>query len=98
MKKLRHKFRDDGTFWMSFHDMLENFRWIYRTRLFDKRWTATQRWMSVDLPWLGGYLKKRFIVEVQQEGRFLRLSKARGHAYAENAKIKSERLSPENKL
>ncbi|KAL9561422.1 hypothetical protein ACKAV7_014777 [Fusarium commune] len=68
MKKLRHKFRDDGTFWMSFHDMLENFRWIYRTRLFDKRWTATQRWMSVGVPWLGGYLKKRFIVEVQQEG------------------------------
>jgi hypothetical protein len=68
MKKLQHKFSDDGTFWMSFHDMLENFRWIYRTRLFDESWTATQRWMSVGVPWLGGYLKKRFIVEVQQEG------------------------------
>ncbi|RSL81992.1 hypothetical protein CEP52_017069 [Fusarium oligoseptatum] len=49
MEKLRHKFSDNGTFWMSFHDMLDNFRWIYRTRLFDEGWITVQRWMSVNL-------------------------------------------------
>ncbi|KAJ4248090.1 hypothetical protein NW762_012860 [Fusarium torreyae] len=68
MEKLRHKFKDDGTFWMSFDDVLENFRWIYRTRLFDERWITTQRWMSVDVPWLGGHLKKKFVVEIQHRG------------------------------
>jgi hypothetical protein len=67
IKKLRHKFRDNGIFWMAFHDMLENFRWIYRTRLFDEHWITTQRWTSISVPWLGGHLKERFIVEVQHK-------------------------------
>ncbi|KAF4997709.1 hypothetical protein FDECE_12016 [Fusarium decemcellulare] len=68
MEKLRHKFSDNGTFWMSFPDMLDNFRWVYRTRLFDERWKIVQRWMSVDVPWLGGDLKKRFTIEVHEQG------------------------------
>ncbi|KAI8682544.1 Calpain catalytic domain-containing protein [Fusarium sp. Ph1] len=68
MEKLWHKFSDNGTFWMSFHDMLDNFRWIYRTRLFDEGWITAQRWMSVNVPWLGGYLDKRFVIEVQKGG------------------------------
>jgi hypothetical protein len=68
MEKLRHKFKDNGTFWMSFHDMIESFHWIYKTRLLDERWVATQQWMSISVPWLGGYLKRRFLIEVKQKG------------------------------
>ncbi|RSL67178.1 hypothetical protein CEP54_003318 [Fusarium duplospermum] len=68
IKKLRYQFGDDGCWWMSYNDMLENFAWIDRTRVFDKRWTVAQQWTSVNVPWLTGYLKKKFIVEVKEEG------------------------------
>ncbi|KAM0430598.1 hypothetical protein ACHAPT_005950 [Fusarium lateritium] len=68
VQKLRYKFGDDGVWWMSFNDMLDNFDWIHRTRLFDERWTVAQQWTSVSVPWLTGYLKKKFIVEVKEEG------------------------------
>ncbi|RFN52630.1 hypothetical protein FIE12Z_3105 [Fusarium flagelliforme] len=68
IKKLGHQFGDDGIFWMSFNDMLDNFKWMYRTRLFDERWTVAQQWLSVSISWLTGYLKKKFVVEVKEEG------------------------------
>lgn len=40
MKKLNHKFGDDGTFWMLYEDMLETFKFLHRTRLFDDQWTV----------------------------------------------------------
>lgn len=40
MKKLDHKFGDDGTFWMLYEDMLEMFKFLHRTRLFDEKWTV----------------------------------------------------------
>ncbi|KAF7542310.1 hypothetical protein G7Z17_g11688 [Cylindrodendrum hubeiense] len=68
IQKLRHEFGDDGIFWMSYDDVLEHFKWIYRTRLFDQRWTVVQQWTSIGVSWLTGYLKKRFIIEVKEEG------------------------------
>ncbi|KAF4986831.1 hypothetical protein FGRMN_10649 [Fusarium graminum] len=68
IRKLQHQFGDDGIFWMSFNDMLDHFKWIYRTRLFDERWTVAQQWTSVNVSWLTGYLKKKFIIEVKEEG------------------------------
>ncbi|PNP77883.1 hypothetical protein FNYG_08609 [Fusarium nygamai] len=68
MKKLQHKFGDDGTFWMSFQDMLDNFHCIYKTRLFDRQWMITQQWINVSVPWLGDYLKRRFILKLPQDG------------------------------
>ncbi|KAJ4326941.1 hypothetical protein N0V84_002666 [Fusarium piperis] len=68
IQKLRYRFGDDGSWWMSYNDMLDNFVWIHRTRVFDKRWTVAQQWTSVNVPWLVGYLKKKFIVEVKEEG------------------------------
>lgn len=40
MKKLSHQFGDDGTFWMLYEDMLEMFKFLHRTRLFDDKWTV----------------------------------------------------------
>jgi hypothetical protein len=68
MKKLRHKFKNDGTFWMSFQDMLDSFRWIYKTRLFVNHWKTTQHWISISVPWLGGHLRKRFFIKVLHKG------------------------------
>ncbi|KAJ4261603.1 hypothetical protein NW762_007034 [Fusarium torreyae] len=69
IRKLQHQFGDNGIFWMSYNDMLDNFKWMYRTRLFDERWTVAQQWTSVSISWLTGYLKKKFIIEVKEEGR-----------------------------
>lgn len=68
IQKLRHEFGDDGIFWMSYDDVLVHFKWLYRTRLFDQRWTVVQQWTSIRVSWLTGYLKKRFIIEVKEEG------------------------------
>ncbi|KAI5458137.1 hypothetical protein BGZ63DRAFT_407440 [Mariannaea sp. PMI_226] len=68
IQKLRHKFGDDGIFWMAYEDVLSNFKWIYRTRLFDKRWSVAQQWTSIKVSWLSGYLRKKFIVEIKEEG------------------------------
>ncbi|KAF5027785.1 hypothetical protein F66182_116 [Fusarium sp. NRRL 66182] len=68
IRKLQHQFGDDGIFWMSYNDMLDNFKWMYRTRLFDERWTVAQQWTSVSVSWLTGYLKNKFIVQVKEEG------------------------------
>jgi hypothetical protein len=67
MKQLRHEFGDNGTFWMMYDDILENFEYIYRTRLFNSQWTMVQKWMSVQVPWLPGFLKKRFIIEIKEK-------------------------------
>jgi hypothetical protein len=68
LKKIRHEFADNGAFWMSFEDMLSNFKWIHRTRLFDERWTVAQQWTSSPVSWVPGFLKSRFVVEIKQEG------------------------------
>ncbi|KAH7133348.1 hypothetical protein B0J13DRAFT_587619 [Dactylonectria estremocensis] len=68
IQKMRHDFGDDGIFWMSYDDVLEHFKWIYRTRLFDQRWNVVQQWTSIKVSWLTGYLKTRFIIEVKEEG------------------------------
>ena len=68
LKKLHHEFADDGAFWMTFEDMLNNFKWIHRTRLFDERWTVAQQWTSNPVSWAPGFLKAKFVIEIKQEG------------------------------
>ncbi|CAH0002023.1 unnamed protein product [Clonostachys byssicola] len=68
IRKLNYSFADNGNFWMTFEDVLSNFRWIFRTRLFDERWTVAQQWMSSPVSWVAGFLRKKFIVEIKREG------------------------------
>lgn len=68
MTKLKHKFGDDGIFWMSYEDFLKHYALIYRTRLFGPEWTVTQRWTSVNVPWTPDYLDTKFELAVTQPG------------------------------
>jgi hypothetical protein len=68
LKKLNHKFGDDGVFWMSYQDMLETFLFLHRTRLFDEKWTVVQQWTSVNVGWVSGYLNSKFLVEIKKAG------------------------------
>jgi hypothetical protein len=68
MAKLKHTFGNDGIFWISFDDMLSNFDTLDRTRLFGSDWTVVQKWTSVSVSWVTGYLKTKFRVHITEAG------------------------------
>ncbi|PLB51215.1 cysteine proteinase [Aspergillus steynii IBT 23096] len=68
LEKLQHKFGDDGIFWITYEDMLSTFAFLHRTRIFDKKWTIVQRWTSVSVPWVTGFLQTKFDVDVKKAG------------------------------
>ncbi|KAK3683453.1 hypothetical protein B0T22DRAFT_483314 [Podospora appendiculata] len=68
LQKLEHTFGDDGMFWMSFDDVLETFAVLYRTRLFNEKWTVVNSWTSVNVGWVSGYLNTKFIIDVKKAG------------------------------
>ncbi|KAJ1562482.1 hypothetical protein HK096_009122 [Nowakowskiella sp. JEL0078] len=47
LKKLNHKFGDDGQFWMEYSDFLREWTVCDRTRLFGNDWMVTSRWLNV---------------------------------------------------
>lgn len=51
MKKLDHKFGDDGVFWISYEDLLKKYSYFTRTRLFDETWHIVQKWTSFNVAW-----------------------------------------------
>ena len=68
MKKLNHRFGDDGEFWMSYNDLCRKFAELHRTRLFDHTWMVVQQWTSVNVSWVSGYLTTKFVIEIQEAG------------------------------
>ncbi|KAF3041876.1 hypothetical protein E8E12_003376 [Didymella heteroderae] len=68
MKKLGHRFGDDGLFWMSYGDLLKRFDLLDRTRLFDHNWTVVQQWTSVAVGWVTGFMNTKFSVEIKKKG------------------------------
>ena len=67
MKELDHKFGDDGMFWISFEDLLQKYSSFERTRLFDRSWTITQQWTTVDVPWSADYNDTKFTVTITKQ-------------------------------
>jgi hypothetical protein len=68
MKKLNHKFGDDGEFWMSYTDLCRKFQTLHRTRLFDEHWFVVQQWTSVHVSYVSGYLTTKFVIDVKKSG------------------------------
>lgn len=48
--------------------MLETFKYLHRTRLFDDKWTVVQQWNSCDISWFTGFLRTKFVFEVKKAG------------------------------
>lgn len=73
MEKLKHKFGDDGVFYISFEDMLKRFDMLDRVRLFNgDDWYNSQVWTSVSVPWMASYLDNvKFVVDVTEPGVFI---------------------------
>ena len=67
MQELNQKFGDNGTFWMSYDDMLEKFTRIERTRLFDDTWTVKQRWTSVSVPYTAVFQETKFQITLKKD-------------------------------
>ena len=68
MKKLDHKFGDDGVFWISYKDLLRTYQHFDRTRLFGPEWTVSQQWTSVNVPWSVDYLDTKFKIHLAKGG------------------------------
>jgi hypothetical protein len=68
MHKLSHKFGDNGLFWMSYDDLLRNFKCLDRTRLFNKDWTVVQQWTDINVSWVTSYHNTKFLVEIKERG------------------------------
>jgi hypothetical protein len=68
MQKLKYTFGNDGIFWISYNDMLTNFDTLDRTRLFGKEWAIVQKWTSVNVSWVTGYMKTKFRVRITEAG------------------------------
>src|SRR5262249_4507272 len=67
VRKLDHKFGDDGVFWMSYRDFLRIFTTIDRTRLFDDDWSVTSAWIREAVEWENTYSKCRFQIDVPEK-------------------------------
>ncbi|KAL4792446.1 hypothetical protein BDV19DRAFT_380821 [Aspergillus venezuelensis] len=68
MKKLNHKFGNDGFFWISYEDLLKKYQHFDRTRLFGPEWTITQQWTSLNVPWSADYHTTKFKLDVTKAG------------------------------
>ncbi|KAI0470722.1 hypothetical protein GGR56DRAFT_678606 [Xylariaceae sp. FL0804] len=55
LTKLGHRFGDDGSFWISYDDLLRRYQAFDRTRLFGPEWRVTSLWTTLDVPWASDY-------------------------------------------
>lgn len=84
MKKLNHRFGDDGEFWMLYDGLRSKFDILDRTRLFDHEWTVVQQWTGVNVSWVTGYLNTKFQARSRRSARPYRrtlLQRLRGPVY-----------------
>lgn len=68
MQKLDHKFGDDGSFWISYEDLLRKYQAFDRTRLFGPEWKVAQIWTTLDVSWTLDYHDTKFAFSLARSG------------------------------
>ncbi|CAN8106159.1 unnamed protein product [Discula destructiva] len=68
LQKLDHKFGDDGSFWISYEDLLKKYQAFDRTRLFSPDWKVASIWTTLDVPWTLDYHDTKFAFSLLQSG------------------------------
>ncbi|KAL9597645.1 MAG: hypothetical protein Q9179_004192 [Wetmoreana sp. 5 TL-2023] len=68
MELLKHRFGDDGMFWISYKDFQRKYQSLDRTRLFGPEWQVTQQWTTVNVPWSADYNDTKFSLTVTESG------------------------------
>ncbi|OAA39022.1 calpain-like protein [Beauveria brongniartii RCEF 3172] len=68
MRKLGHKFGEDGEFWICYQDLLRHFQIFERVRLFGPEWNVSQIWTTLHVPWVEEYNETYFTFTTTQSG------------------------------
>ncbi|KAJ9138006.1 Cysteine proteinase, partial [Coniochaeta hoffmannii] len=68
LKKLNHRFGDDGAFWISYDDLLRKYQAFDRTRLFGPDWKFTSIWTTLSVPWTLEYHDTKFAFTLAKPG------------------------------
>lgn len=55
MKRLGHRFGEDGEFWICYADLLRHYQCFERVRLFGPEWNVSQIWTTLHVPWVQEY-------------------------------------------
>jgi hypothetical protein len=66
MKRLGHRFGDDGEFWISYESFLQRFSSIQCVRLLSSEFEATQKWISLNVPFVYDYHKTKFVFTLEK--------------------------------
>ncbi|PSR97055.1 hypothetical protein BD289DRAFT_125996 [Coniella lustricola] len=69
LQKLDHQFGDDGSFWISYQDLLKKYQAFDRTRLFNPgEWTVASIWTTLNIPWIVDYHDTKFSFTLARAG------------------------------
>lgn len=69
LQKLDHKFGDDGSFWISYEDLLKKYQAFDRTRLFSPgEWKMASIWTTLDISWAIDYHDTKFAFSLAKSG------------------------------
>ena len=68
IRKLDHQFGDDGSFWISYEDLLRKYQSFDRTRLFGSDWKVASTWTAMTVPWTFEYSETKFAFSLARAG------------------------------
>ncbi|ERS97384.1 hypothetical protein HMPREF1624_06716 [Sporothrix schenckii ATCC 58251] len=68
IQKLKHRFGDDGSFWISYEDLLRKYQAFDRTRLFGDDWSTASIWTTMTVPWTLEYNDTKFTFALARPG------------------------------